>query len=281
MRIFYGISNSAGDVALSSAVLKRLKEIYPGSRITYGTTRYNAAIARSCPFVDEVCEFPDSNRYKKWFSRGEVEKFISRDAFDLFFYPQVFPEHLYLMKRENVLSAQFRLCGIDPPEPPYRVALSVPENGRLEPAIEGGRKVLVIGTSAKSMRRPHPTRANWMMLIGILRRRGWRILHNVAAGEKALPGTEALCCSYDEFLRIVSKAGFFLGLRSGLCDLAVATRALVIALHSRRKFLYGRPTRDVYSFEAMGVEGNIVELDLGHLGTLPLRRILKVLGNGV
>ena len=49
--------------------------------------------------------------------------------------------------------------------------------------------------------------------------KGWTVFTNVAGGEEPLPQTVPLRVSIEEFPAAVRRAGHFIGLRSGLCDL--------------------------------------------------------------
>lgn len=58
----------------------------------------------------------------------------------------------------------------------------------------------------------------WMEKVLEYQHKGYALFTNTAHGENALPGTSPFFVSLDEMQSAVEKAGIFIGLRSGLCD---------------------------------------------------------------
>lgn len=72
----------------------------------------------------------------------------------------------------------------------------------------------------------------WERLAALLMEKGYNVCTNTAGREeKAVEGTAAVCIPYSMITDFVSKAGFFIGARSGLCDIVTASSAAMIVLY--------------------------------------------------
>lgn len=72
----------------------------------------------------------------------------------------------------------------------------------------------------------------WEQLAVLLMEKGYSVCTNTAGKEeKAVEGTVAVNIPYREVVDFVNKAGFFIGLRSGLCDILSASSAALIVLY--------------------------------------------------
>lgn len=72
----------------------------------------------------------------------------------------------------------------------------------------------------------------WEQLSVLLMEKGYSVCTNtVGKEEKAVGGTVAVNIPYRKTIDFVSKAGFFIGLRSGLCDIVSASSAVMIVLY--------------------------------------------------
>jgi len=60
---------------------------------------------------------------------------------------------------------------------------------------------------------------------------GKKCYTNVVGDEKTLPGTEAISPTIREMIAVVNRAGTFVGIRSGLCDVIRTSKAKMIALY--------------------------------------------------
>ena len=53
-----------GDIVLSTPLVKKLKEVYPWSDITYVTTPVGASILRNNPNISEIIEYDKRGKHK-------------------------------------------------------------------------------------------------------------------------------------------------------------------------------------------------------------------------
>lgn len=72
----------------------------------------------------------------------------------------------------------------------------------------------------------------WERLAVLLMEKGFSVCTNVAGTEStAVEGTAAISIPYNKVTDFVNKAGFFIGIRSGLCDIVSASSAVMIVLY--------------------------------------------------
>lgn len=97
----------------------------------------------------------------------------------------------------------------------------------------------------------------WELLAQRLQERGYDVATNCAANEQPIAGTEPFCVPYDEILTFLQYAGGFVGIRSGLCDIAGSAEQCTMAI------LYERNvgiSMDMWSLRKMGLQRTAVEL---------------------
>ncbi len=71
----------------------------------------------------------------------------------------------------------------------------------------------------------------WTDIINDYGSRGYKIYTNVVGNEEPLPGTEGLSAKISEMKSILERAGTFIGIRSGLCDVVRTAKCKKIALY--------------------------------------------------
>ena len=71
----------------------------------------------------------------------------------------------------------------------------------------------------------------WRDAVAYYKRAGYKCYTNVVGDEKSLGGTEAISPALLEMRSVVERAGTFVGIRSGLCDIIREARAKKIALY--------------------------------------------------
>ncbi len=115
----------------------------------------------------------------------------------------------------------------------------------------------------------------WLNFVNILRNEGFkRIYTNCAPFETELPGTEKLVCSIEDICSIVEYAGYFIGLRSGLCDVVSATSAKKIILYPKESYL--DDSMNFYSLKMLPNVDNLSEFEI--LGMqIPIDEIMGIL----
>ena len=86
-----------GDIVLSTPMLRKLKDVYPDSDITYVTTPAGAAILRNNPNISEIIEYDKRGKHKGIKGIYQLGKRLKYENFNLVITP-----HRYL--RSSVLS---------------------------------------------------------------------------------------------------------------------------------------------------------------------------------
>ena len=71
----------------------------------------------------------------------------------------------------------------------------------------------------------------WEQVVACCEEKGLRCYTNVAGEERPLPGTEEIRPAIGEARSVVERAGVFIGIRSGLCDVLCGAKARKIALY--------------------------------------------------
>lgn len=103
----------------------------------------------------------------------------------------------------------------------------------------------------------------WAGMAEILQSKGYHVCTNVAVeDEKPVRGTEGIFIPYEMVIDFVDKAGCFVGLRSGLCDILSTTKAQIIILYPK-KMPFGTGTLyDYFSLRKMDMrEKKLIELE--------------------
>ncbi len=90
-------------------------------------------------------------------------------------------------------------------------------------------KAVIISPYAKSVVALPET--SWKQIIDRYSEEGYQIFTNVSGDEKPLPGTEELRTELNEMKDAIERAGIFIGIRSGLCDVIRTAKAKKIALY--------------------------------------------------
>lgn len=71
----------------------------------------------------------------------------------------------------------------------------------------------------------------WRKIVDSYIRKGYKCYTNITGNEKPLEGTEAISPQIAEMKSVVERAGTFVGIRSGLCDVLSTVKAVKIALY--------------------------------------------------
>lgn len=101
------------------------------------------------------------------------------------------------------------------------------EYDRLNNIIEG--KAVIISPYAKSV--VGIQNDIWKEIVDDYKSQGYQIFTNVVGDEVPLEGTEALTAPLNEMKSVVERAGTFIGIRSGLCDVLKTANCRKIALY--------------------------------------------------
>ena len=90
-------------------------------------------------------------------------------------------------------------------------------------------KAVIVSPYAKSV--PMLPIKVWKVIIEYFQQKGYQVFTNVASGEIPLPQTTGISPTLSALKCVVEKAGIFIGLRSGLCDILQDAKCLKIALY--------------------------------------------------
>lgn len=98
----------------------------------------------------------------------------------------------------------------------------------------------------------------WMEIAGDYKRRGFQVFTNVAGEEKPLPGTLPISPDISEIRSAAERAGTFIGIRSGICDVLKEADCRKVALYPDYHYCDTRwKAIDIYALE--GWENMVVK----------------------
>ncbi len=138
--------------------------------------------------------------------------------------------------------------------------------------LREGRTVL-LAPSARTL--PDLPASFWRALALRLRAAGWDVALNCQRGSKSLADTVPLCVPYAVLVPFVERAGAFIGIRSGLCEVVSSARCRKIIVYPRKRQGAGS-AKDFFSLRAMGLSPDACELE--YSGTDTADAILRLLG---
>ena len=114
---------------------------------------------------------------------------------------------------------------------PKNTTPAVPNNWesytKLDDIKEG--KTAILSPYAKSV--TSLSEKLWNDIVTDLKSRGYTVYTNVAGDEKPLEGTDLISPKINEMKSVVEKAGLFIGIRSGICDVIRTADCMKIALY--------------------------------------------------
>lgn len=105
--------------------------------------------------------------------------------------------------------------------------------------------------------------AFWESLAEMLMQKGYTVCTNSSGEhEPAIAGTQGVFVPYNQIIDFVDKAGGFVGMRSGLCDIISSTTAGMVILYPSGNLFGACSTYDYFSLEKMGLKNqNISEIE--------------------
>ncbi len=125
--------------------------------------------------------------------------------------------------------------------------------------LRPGRTV-ILAPYARSLVHGHDEQF-WNSLAADLTARGYDVCTSgFGPEEPAVAGTSLLQFPFSEAVQFVESAGFFVGLRSGLCDVISPAKAVKVILHERGPW-FKASLFDMFSLNAMGLCDDAVELE--------------------
>lgn len=142
--------------------------------------------------------------------------------------PYIVNLHKALYKKLIPLETVYK-CGVYglPKETKPIEPMCFTEYDKLDQIPEG--KTVILAPYAKSVA-PIDERI-WTDIVKDYGSRGYKVYTNVVGNEEPLPGTEGLSAKISEMKSILERAGTFIGIRSGLCDVVRTAKCKKIALY--------------------------------------------------
>lgn len=119
--------------------------------------------------------------------------------------------------------------------------------------LRKGKTVLIspYATTVESLSQP-----TWQRMVDTLKSKGFDVCTNVAGKEEPIPGSIPLNIPFDQVIDFVEQAGFFIGIRSGLCDIiafAKANKTIFYPTWTDRTSELRNHNYRYYSFRKMGL----------------------------
>ena len=101
----------------------------------------------------------------------------------------------------------------------------------------------------------------WKSLAHGLKQKGFCVCTNSSSDrEPALEGTVAVFFSLNIAPQVVEKAGYFIGIRSGFCDVISGVKAKKIILYYAKERFFNSSTYEYFSLEKMGLSKDVIEI---------------------
>ncbi|WGL51917.1 hypothetical protein P5P86_18435 [Nocardioides sp. BP30] len=125
--------------------------------------------------------------------------------------------------------------------------------------LEPGRTVVLAPYANTLFERPDP--AFWEQAAQALTERGFTVCTNCAGDEQPVRGTVAVAVPFESMVAFMDRAGFFVGVRSGLCDVISGSSCRKIVLYDADGRFYKASFREYFSLRSMGLSPDAVELE--------------------
>jgi hypothetical protein len=102
----------------------------------------------------------------------------------------------------------------------------------------------------------------WQSIVQHCKSFGYTICTNCAgASEKPIPGTEEVFFPLGQAVAFMNTAGYFIGVRSGLCDIISASSCKKVILYEKEGFFYKCSPYEYFNLKKMGLCDGAVELE--------------------
>ena len=122
----------------------------------------------------------------------------------------------------------------------------------------------------------------WAELTELLMREGYCVITNSSGkNEPPIRGTKGVFFSLDIAPQFVEYAGFFIGIRSGFCDIISSANAKKIILYDMGNRFYMSSAFDYFSLKTMQLSEDAKEYEFDHSNvSAVLNKILDFMGGG-
>lgn len=128
------------------------------------------------------------------------------------------------------------------------------------------KKTVLIAPEASSIAKG-PGEEFWMQLVKCLNERGYTVCTNLShPNGKQITGTTGVFIPYEKIASFLNLGGFFIGYRSGLCDLISSVECRKIILYPQstwpiHKGLKIGTTIDIFSIKKIGLFQDVIEME--------------------
>lgn len=121
--------------------------------------------------------------------------------------------------------------------------------------------------------------AFWTNVVDRLREKGYDVCTNCGKDEKPIDGTDGVFVPLNIAPQFISKAGYFIGVRSGFCDCISAATAQLIILYDRRNRFFNCNAYEYFNLKDMELRDDAIELeyDTDHIDELTEQIMTKFL----
>jgi hypothetical protein len=133
---------------------------------------------------------------------------------------------------------------------------SVIENLFAENKLVNGKTVILVPAAGTAV---GFSKEFWRKLAETLWGKGYIVCTNVAGNESPVAGTVPLSFEIHNGEELLKRAGLFIALRNGICDVFCNADCLKIILYSKYR-IFNSSLYDFCSFEKMGIGRNIIEI---------------------
>lgn len=101
----------------------------------------------------------------------------------------------------------------------------------------------------------------WKKISDELKKKGYKVYTNVGNNlEKPIPGTEGVFITLSMAPQLVSWMGFFIGARSGFCDVISGSTAQKVILYDRNNRFYNVTAYEYFSLVKIGLDKEAIEI---------------------
>ena len=123
--------------------------------------------------------------------------------------------------------------------------------------------------------------ALWRGIAEHFRNRGFSVCTNCASErEKPVEGTAAVFFPFSMAVEFLETAGYFVGLRSGLCDIISAAKCRKVILYEDGAVAFASSARDYFGLKKMGLCEDAEEIEIGPETEELLHDIVAILPEG-
>ena len=227
--IFFKPWGGYGDILLTTATLKKLREIYPEIRIFCQNRKKASEILKYNPCLDRFVPFP----YHLFPKNGSIKATNNLDADPMIFYPSYgFLRPSLIVPQRHAINIIADMIGIEANHKDMSVDLSSAEIDyarRFKKDI--GKQFIILQTTSDSPGRAWPYE-RWVEVVKFLKSCGNTTVQVGGSDDKAIPGVIDMLgkTTILQALALLSEAAFFLGVDSVFQHAAYALKLPAIVL---------------------------------------------------